>query len=132
MASKYDLPAEAMDALLSQVANGATLTDLERQTGIDRRQIWRTISAHPDYAEAREIGLMERLDDVEAQLASVSCDVPRVREMARMAMWRAEREGRQRWGASVDVRADLTLSVTVNRVLLDPPAPVAIVDNSDE
>lgn len=109
--------------IIAGVAQGKRLADIAAELGLAGKgqAISNALADDPDYRAARESGLAERLDIREVEMEGAApVDVPRARELLSHARWRAEREAPKRWGAKTEIRADLTLSVTVNRIMLEP------------
>lgn len=102
-----------LDDIITQIADGATLTQICQRYKVDKRILHRELFKHPDYHDAKECALESKLDEVQEDIASPDCDIARVREKLKLATWRAEREAPQRWGAKATVSTDLSISVTI-------------------
>lgn len=101
MAATLPVP---LESLIDQIADGAFLKDLSKQTGIDKRRLSEHLRKHPDYPAAKQSAVEVQLDDAQLaiELAREPTDIARAREMFRAAAWRAEREFPGRWGSKQD------------------------------
>ncbi len=129
--------------ILERLAKGEYLKDIASSLGVSSGAVSRLLSNDPDYLQAREQGMEERLNNAHSLLAEVTesreislddsgsyLNLVRIREIGLKRLeWRAEREFSSRWGTKVEHKQDLSLNITVNRALKD--APVLIADYVD-
>jgi transcriptional regulator with XRE-family HTH domain len=121
------------EEIIERLAKGEYLKDIASDLGVSSGAISRVLHSDPEYMEAREQGMAEKLDNAHSLLAEITesreirkeeagelLNLARIREIGiRRLEWRAEREFSSRWGSKVEHKQDLSLSITVNRSLPD-------------
>ena len=109
------------DLIISELATGKRLSDIAPGLGVSPNAISLVLKNDKEYRDAIEQGFHCRLDNAEKILddADTQLDVARGRALFQSVAWRAERECREVWGQSMDVKVDASLTVHVVRVAGD-------------
>ena len=119
------------EEILDRISKGEYVKDIAIALGVTKQAISQVLMDDPEYIQAREEGMAERLDNAHQLLAEITesrqikkedakewLDLVRIREAGLKRLeWRAEREHSSRWGSKVEHKQDLSLSITVNRSL---------------
>mgnify|MGYP001602379718 FL=1 len=111
------LVAASQSELMNAVASGASLRSIAAQYGVCHQAAAQHLSKHPEFQEARRVGIQIRMETREAELevAPEQVDVSRARELLAHARWVAERIDPERWGqrtqVTVEIGADLAAAL---------------------
>ena len=119
------------DEILERLRSGEYMKDIAISLGVTKQAISQVLHDDPEYMQAREDGMAERLDKAHALLAEITqneeikredakewLDLARIREVGLKRLeWRAEREFPRRWAAKTEHKQDMAISITVNRGL---------------
>lgn len=117
------------EQILERLSRGEYLKDIAHSLGVTGQAISQQLSDDPEYQQAREQGMAERLDTAHNLLSEVTenraidkedalyqLTLARIREIGiKRLEWRAEREFPRRWAAKTEHKQDMSLSITVNR-----------------
>ena len=102
------------DEILERLSKGEYMKDIAISLGVTKQAVSQVLKSDPDYLQAREEGMAERLDKAHSLLAEITeseeikkedarelLDLVRIREAGiKRLEWRAEREFPNRWGVT--------------------------------
>ena len=95
MAKPGALESYNADEIIQRIYDGEIPANIALEVGVNKCSIYRFLADHPEYQQARQIGMAVRLDAAEmAVLTADERTLMRAREAWRVVTWRAEREHR--------------------------------------
>lgn len=99
MATPGALASQSHQELIERIYEGDVPQHIARELGVHHSSIYRFLATHPEYQQARKVGMAVRLDVAEqAVLTADERTLSRAREAWRCVTWRAEREHPETWG----------------------------------
>src|SRR5512146_1922822 len=105
------------DEIIAELAKGVDLRIIAPRLDVTPAAISQYLSHDPEYVQAREIGMAQKIEacEQEVESATTPLNLARARERFRIVSWRAEREFPHRWGQRTQVDVTVDLGATIQQ-----------------